>query len=178
MSWILVVMVFHLSVNLVSAPFINIQITMNKIKLPAVFSLVLGAAYYVLAVLFSRSMGAMGIVIAGALTLTTHHFVVMPVYTGMIMGCKWWYYLQRLFPIILATLVVSASAYITTLIFSIPTLISLILIGAIISCIYLPLIYRVGLSSKEREMVNSLLVQILNGIPGIGESGKRRDPPG
>jgi len=176
MTWILVVMVLHLSVNLVSAPFLNIQVTLNKMALPAVFNLVLGAAYYLLAVVFSRLIGPMGIVTAGALTLTVDNFIVMPVYTARIMGRKWWYYLQRLFPIIVATLVVAIPAYITTLIFPITLLISLLLIGAIVTCIYLPLTYRIGLSGEEREMVVNILVKIISGIPGLNRFGRRDDP--
>jgi membrane protein EpsK len=167
MTWLLVVMICHLSVNLISTPFLNVQVTLNKMAIPAAFSLALGVSNFVLAIILSRVIGAMGIVAAGALTLTANNFIFMPVYAARIMGLKWWHYIQGLLPVIVATLGVTIISYMTALIFPTLSLINLLLIGIIVSCIYLPITYRVGLSRDEREMVVDILGKLVSGIPGL-----------
>jgi O-antigen/teichoic acid export membrane protein len=167
MSWVLVVMVVHLSVNLISTPFLNIQVTLNKLALPAGFSLVLGVINFFLAVSFSRVIGAMGIVAAGALTLTTDNLIIMPIYTANIMDKKWWHYLHKMTPVMISALGVALSSYLTTLIFPLINLFSLLLVGTIISSIYLPIIYLFGLSASDREMIIDLLVNSISGFPGL-----------
>lgn len=166
MTWVLVVMICHLSVNLISIPFVNVQVTLNKMALPAIFSLTLGVANYILAVNLSRVIGAMGIVAAGGLMLTANNFLIMPLYAARIMNLNWWHYLRRLLPIILATLGVAIASYALTLLFPSPSLFSLLLMGFSISCVYLIITYRFGLSGDERDLVIDILGRIFSDLPG------------
>jgi membrane protein EpsK len=176
MTWVLVVMICHLSVNLISSPFLNVQVTLNKMTLPAITSLVLGILNVILAVILSRSIGAMGIVFAGALTLTLNNFVFKPIYAAKIMGRKWWHYIQILLPIIATTLGVGLISYSSVQILRKPSLIKLLTMGVAISCIYLPIAYRIGLSENERGLVLEMLIRMTSGIPVINRVLKRFIP--
>jgi membrane protein EpsK len=157
LTWVFSVMIFHLSVNLLTMPYLNIQVTFNKVRLPALVTFTMGAAYYFLAAFLSRELGPIGIVLAGTLTLTATNFAFMPVYTARIMNMVWWHYLVRLFAILLATLGVSMVSYTAGLIYPITSLLNLFLVGVVISGAYIILAYLIGFTKEDKHMFASLL---------------------
>jgi membrane protein EpsK len=159
MTWVLILMVLPLSVNLITSPFYNIQLTMNRIKLPAIMGLVLGASYYILANRLALSFGPIGITAAGALTLSLNNLIFSPIYTAVIMKRKWWHYMVRLLLITIAPCSIAFTSFIVNKIFPARSLIDLLLMGSVISLLYLAIIFYWVLSKKEK----GLIVQTITG---------------
>lgn len=153
MAGILVLMIVHLSVNLITAPYFNIQVSLNKIAFPSLINLILGVANFFFALILSRQIGVIGIVLAGALLQTIKNLIVMPIYTAKIMHLVWWRYVLGLLPILLITLGIAAAAFGLAFIFPIRTFAGLIWLGTLVSGGYLWAVYQIGLSSHEKEMV-------------------------
>jgi hypothetical protein len=109
--------------------------------------------------------------------LTANNFLIMPLYAARIMNLNWWHYLRRLLPIILATLGVAIASYALTLLFPSPSLFSLLLMGFSISCVYLIITYRFGLSGDERDMVVDILGRIFSDLPGQKRDRNGLNPP-
>jgi peptidoglycan/LPS O-acetylase OafA/YrhL len=83
------------------------------------------------------------------------------------MNLKWWHYLRRLLPIVLATVGVAIASYAIALLLPTITLSILLLIGFLISCIYLIITYRLGLSGDEKEIIIEIIEKIMSGLPRL-----------
>ena len=158
MTWVLILMVLPLSVNLITTPFYNIQLTMNRIKLPAIMGLVLGASYYFLAKRFALSFGPIGIATAGAITLTLNNLLFSPIFTAVIMKLKWWHYLVRLLLITIAPISIALTTYFVNKIFPARSLFDLLLMGLVISLLYLVIIFYCVLSKKEKGLIVNTII--------------------
>ena len=157
MAWVLIVLVFHLSVNLITSPFYNIQLTLNKLMVPALVKVSLGLLNFYLAINLSRKYGPIGIATAGALIITLENLFIWPIYTAKIMNFPWSRYMINLFPIILATLGVSIASYSIGLIIPPVSLINLFIIGVLVSCGYLVVSFLFGLTKEEKQMGLNIL---------------------
>ncbi|MBI5352642.1 MAG: hypothetical protein HZB50_08415 [Chloroflexi bacterium] len=160
MSWILAVMVFPLSTNLIVEPFFNINISLNKLKIPALVTFGLGLLNLLLAVFLAPRYGVIGIVAAGVLTLTLNYSIFIPIYTAMTMNLPWWRYVQRLGGVSLATLGVTVTSYLLSDVVSLTSYFRLIAAGGSISLIYLTSAYFLGLSNVEKELLKNFFASI------------------
>jgi membrane protein EpsK len=156
MTWVLILMVLPMAANLITSPFYNIQLTMNRIKLPAVISVVLGSSYFVLAKYLAQIIGPIGIAAAGAITLSVNNLFFSPIYTAVIMKQKWWYYFSRLILTYVAPISIGIVSYYVNKIFPARSLFDLLLIGSSISIVYIGIIYVLVLSKKERDLIISI----------------------
>ena len=157
MSGVLICLTIHLVSNLIVGPYFNIQISFNKLRIPAIVAFCLGTLNVFLMALFARWFGTMGIAIAGALTLTGYYSIFAPIYTARIMGYEWWRYIVRLFPIYAVMVGVAAVSYSITVFLPTTSLIQLILEGMVITLVYFLFVYQFVLASEEKEKVKSLL---------------------
>ncbi len=162
MTWVLVTMILPLSTNLIVGPFFNIYVSHNKLKAPALVALGLGLLNLLLAVSLAPRYGAMGIVAAGALTLTLNYSIFAPVYTAKLMDLPWWHYLQHLGAIMLATLGIAVVSYLLNKAIPLTSYLHLIVAGGLISLGYLVLVYFLGLTGAEKNLLKNLLHLDLN----------------
>jgi len=157
MTWVLILLVIPLSVNLITSPFYNIQLTMNRIKLPAVVGVVLGASYYILAKRLALNFGPIGIAAAGAITLSLNNLIFSPIFTAVIMNLKWWYYLSRLLLMYIAPIFIAIVSFLVNKIFPARSLFDLLWMGSVISLLYFVIIYYWVLSKKEKGMITKTI---------------------
>jgi membrane protein EpsK len=157
---VLIVMAFPLSATLILGPFFNTQISMNKLKTPALVTISLGMINIIMMVGFSKIYGPLGIALAGAIVWTIRAIFFMPIYTAHILDLAWWRYLVRLLPIIFVTLLVSIVTYFVSVFIPITSLLALIVVGVVVSICYLIAIYLFGLSRNEKDLVNGLLQKV------------------
>ena len=157
MAWILVVMTFPLSTNLIDRSFFNIQVTLNKLKFPAVVTFGLSILNLLLAILLTPRFGVMGLVLAGVLTVTLNYSIFAPVYAAIIMQLPWWHYLKSLGRITLTTLGVAVFSYLLRSAIPLSTFPHLIVVGGLISVGYSVLVYFWGLSTSEKNVLGDSL---------------------
>jgi membrane protein EpsK len=155
MSLALALMVFPLCTNLLDHPFLDIFISLEKIRLPALSTVILSGLNLVLAVVLSPRFGVMGIVLAGMLTLTLNYSVIVPVYAAIIMGLPWWHYLKQLGGIQLLTVLVTGVCWGSVKALPVNSFAALFLIAGGISSVYLVLVAFLGLSQEERDLLIS-----------------------
>lgn len=157
MTWVVVVLSFHLSVNLVSPSLDYLQLSLNKLKVPALVTLMTGITSLFLSIYLAQRYGLMGIAGATCVVFTLRNSFFIPIYSAIIMKKRWWHYLINLFPISLITIIVAlASTWIVRL-FTVSNLLELLFVGGLISVIYVFLAYIFGLSKKEKEMIMGML---------------------
>jgi len=157
MSGVLICLIIHLASNLIVGPFFNVLVSFNRLKIPGIVSFCLGVVNLALMILFARRLGALGIAISGALTMTIYYSLFTPVYTAQILDYKWWHYLLRLLPVYAAVIGVAAVSYAITIFVPTKSLIQLFLEGGVVSVAYVLFVYQFGLANAEKEKVKSLL---------------------
>lgn len=88
---LLILLVCHLAINVGVMPLFNIQVAMNKVRIPALVTFVMGVVNLVLAVSFVRYFhwGIYGVAIAGAIVLTTKNALFTPIYSAIILREPW-----------------------------------------------------------------------------------------
>lgn len=159
LSPLLIMLVFHLSLNLSVSILLFVQNTYNKVKWPGILTLVSGGLNLVLAILFAKwsQLGMIGVALAGVITWTFKNSVYVPIYTARIMKLPWWSYLTDLIPVALGTLFVGLVSYgITQFHFS-DNWLTLLGSGVIISLLYSFMVWTVGLNRSDRKLLMSLI---------------------
>jgi membrane protein EpsK len=158
LTWVAVVMAFHLCINLVTEPLGSIQVSMNKVKLPALATFITGIVAFFASVFAAQKFGPLGLATAGGIVLALRNVFFNPIYTAVIMEKSWWNYLVRLLPIVFVTLVVALVSYGLIQILEVENLLVLLAVGGLISVVYVVLAFFLGLNQKEKGMMlNSAL---------------------
>jgi membrane protein EpsK len=156
---LLAIIVFHLPINLAVLPLIGIQITLNKVKIPGLVTLVMGVVNILLAIFFIKflNMGAYGIAAAGAIVLTLIYSLFTSIYTAYIQNYSWKIYLKALFPgILVPTLVGSISWFITTQ-YAIRNWLEMISIGSITGIVCVIIIYLFILNLEDKKFLLTII---------------------
>jgi membrane protein EpsK len=88
---LMVIMLCHLVINVGALPLFNIQVAMNKVRVPALVTLFMGILNLLLAISFVKYLhwGIYGVAIAGAIVLTAKNALFTPVYAARILREPW-----------------------------------------------------------------------------------------
>ncbi len=97
---LMVVMLCHLAINVSTHPLFSIQTTLNRVKVPAVMTCVLGVLNVALAVFLVRVLewGIYGVAIASAILLTVKNAAFTPIYCAIILKQPWYTFSKSLLP--------------------------------------------------------------------------------
>lgn len=155
LSFLMTVLTFHLAVNLAVQPLFNIQQAANRVRLPGVVTLVMGAANLGLALLLAGPMGwgLYGVAAAGALVLTARNLLFTPMYAAFILGLKPTTFLRDFVPITCVALLDIAICKFMAQACDLASWPRLIAAGGGVALVYAALAYYVLLSPAEREML-------------------------
>lgn len=93
---LMVVMVFHLAINVGVSPLFNIQVAVNKVKWPGLVTLIMGMANLALAIFLAKyvNWGIYGVAIAGAIILTAKNALFTPIYGALILHQPWYTFVK------------------------------------------------------------------------------------
>lgn len=166
LSWLVVVLVSHLCINLAVVPLFSIQTATNHVRLPGILTLVMGIANAVLAVALAlwSGLGYIGIAVAGAIVMTAKNAFFTPLYNARNLRLPWWTFLPNLATTTLACLLVSAAGYWMSINFTLTGWLQLALGAAVIAGIYLLAAYFLGLNPDERLLLRTELRQRMKGV--------------
>ena len=156
---LLVLMLFHLPINLAVTPLFGIQVAMNKVKIPGIVTLVLGVGNLLLALFFTLVLkwGAYGIAAAAAIVLTLKNAIFTPIYGAYIQDRPWYTYIRVIIPGSVAALVIGIVSFGTVILISIQSWESLILVGTMITILYLVALYLFGLKIEDKSLILSFM---------------------
>ena len=93
---LMVIMLFHLVINVGCMPLFNIQLALNKVRVPALVTLLMGALNLVLSIVFIRylNLGVYAVALSGAVVLTSKNALFTPIYAARILQVKWYTFLR------------------------------------------------------------------------------------
>ena len=158
LSWLLVALTAHLSVNLAVLPLFGINVAFNKVRVPGIVTLVMGACNVGLAVLFVKlGWGAIGIAAAGALVLTLKNAFFTPVYAAYIQKLPWWTFVTAMLPAPIANLIIAGLVYAIIQVLTIRSWFVLGGIGGLVSLGYASIVYFGVLRPEDRQLLWTLL---------------------
>ncbi|QNL51570.1 oligosaccharide flippase family protein [Olivibacter sp. SDN3] len=88
MKWLFILVLLPLPINLGIQPLFSLNRAYNKVKVPGIFTVVMGVVNLLLAVYLVKytSLGLYGVAIASGLVLTIKNFIFMPIYIAGNMG--------------------------------------------------------------------------------------------
>jgi O-antigen/teichoic acid export membrane protein len=159
LAGLLVLLMWHLCINLAVLPLFGLQVAFNRVKIPGIVTLAMGIMHVVVAVVFVKGLGwgLYGIAAAGALVLTLKNAVFTPIYGALIQKLPWWTFLWGMAPGQAGALVLTLGAYAGTRLLPITNWFSLLAIGAALGAAYLALAYLALLNAEDRQLLWSLV---------------------
>lgn len=112
---LLVLLTFHLSLNLGVSPLAFLQSARGKVRIPGIVTCFTGCLNVILAILLAvgAGWGVYGVAAAGAIMLTAKSVIFEPVYSAWIIGEKWWLFSRE---ILITLFITSATAGVAFLI--------------------------------------------------------------
>ena len=155
LSFLLVIMLFHLPINLAVLPLFGLQVTLKKVKWPGIVTLLTGIVNYIVAIIFVKyfKLGMLGVALAGALVLTIKNAVFTPLYGASIQEVKKLTYLVPLIPGVPLAALIATLAWFMSLLIPIHNLLSLIEVTLIIGGSYFLFIFSCLLTKQERQVL-------------------------
>ena len=144
----------HLAVN----QLFNVQQAMNKVKIPAFASIIIGGMNLLLAVFFIAylNMGLFGIVLSGVIMNTIRSVFFYPLYTATITNQPKFVYYKSLITPIFPTFLTCAIGLIAQRFLNINSFVYIIAVAFVLSILYMTLV-MILLNLKEREAVLKLV---------------------
>jgi membrane protein EpsK len=149
---VLAILSIHLSINLPVQVIMSVQTAFNKLRMPALVTLVMGAINFILAFSLTKyfNMGVMGIALSGGVVLTAKNAVFTPLYVAKITGQKWNSYLSGILKPAISTCFVAGLSFLLNHFYCINNFSDLIMVALVISFAYLVFVYFTMLNKYER----------------------------
>ena len=149
---LLSLMTFHLCVNLAITPLFNVEVAVNRVRVPGIVTCVIGAMNVGLAALLAGPIGwgVYGVAAAGAILLTGKNLLFTPIYAAHILGLEWSAFYGEIVPVAGTTTAIAGLGWACTRWLPIDSWPFLVLIGVMFSVGALSFIYGVLLDDTER----------------------------
>jgi membrane protein EpsK len=158
-SPLLFLMAAHLCINVAVLPLLGLQLAANRMKTPAVVTIVMGLVNLVLALLLAAPVGwgLYGIAAAGAIMLTAKNVFFTPAYAAHVLGKPWASFARELGLIVAVTVGTILLCRGALMFGPVTGWIQLAGISFIISIFYVAAAYRFFLNPEERGMLLRML---------------------
>lgn len=162
---LLSLLTIHLSVNLSVQSLFAVQTAVNKVKIPAVVTVIMGVLNFGLALLLSGpvGMGAWGIALAGAVILTIKNLVFTPLYVAHITNQPLNAYLKGIIRPIISTIGVALIGYLLQNNININNWYRFIVVCILVSIFYIILVYLFLINKQEKTMIKKVIKPLIKG---------------
>ncbi len=93
---LMIIMVAHLVVNVGVLPLFSVQTALNKVKWPALVTVLMGVLNLALTISFAKYLhwGVLGVAAASAIVLTLKNALFTPIYAALILQQPWYLFLR------------------------------------------------------------------------------------
>lgn len=161
LMWLLV---GHLCINLAVHPIFSIQQALNKVRVPGIFTFIMGFMNLFLAIFLPLvfGWGIYGVAAAGAIILTLKNKIFTPWYGARILNKPWHIFLGAVLPGMMSAIMLAVGSFMVTTFVSITNWYNLTACFGVVSLVYLVLIYYFFLTNEDRELLFSLLPHKIN----------------
>ena len=155
LSWLVVVLVSHLCINLTIVPLFPVQVSTNNVRIPGLMTFAAGIINAALAVALAlwSGWGYISIAISGAIVLTAKNGVFTPLYNARILHLPWWTFYRSIVASVVAWLGVFLVSFWVSKNFVLTNLYQIALAGAIIGGVYIIVVLAIGLTRDERDFI-------------------------
>jgi O-antigen/teichoic acid export membrane protein len=149
----------HLCINVPILPLLGLQLATNRVKVPAVVTLIMGIGNLGLAIVLAGPVhwNLYGIAAAGAIMLTLKNVLFTPIYGAHVLGKPCGVFFRELALIVAVTAVSILACRGVQWLYPIHGWGQLTLVSFCISALYGLVVYRLILTAEERKMVRSLV---------------------
>jgi membrane protein EpsK len=156
---LLALLCVHLCINLAINPLLGLQLAANRMKLPGIVTLVMGAGNLGLALFLAGPMhwGLYGIAAAGAIMLTLKNVFFTPLYAARILHQPTFTFLRGLGPIVIAAFLTVGLCKCLALQVDISSWMGLVAAGLGVSIVFGLGIFTFMLGEEERVLLKNLL---------------------
>lgn len=152
-------MILPLTINLAILPLFNVQVALNKVKVPGIFSFFIGVGNLLLSLVFilSLDIGIYSIALASAIMLIIKNFIFTPLYVSHILKLKKTFFYKYTIPGFIISLTIFLSLLWIQHYFIVDTWSKLIGISIIISLIAVILIWFLALKDQEKIWIKEII---------------------
>jgi O-antigen/teichoic acid export membrane protein len=160
LSTLVWIFLFPLTMIVAFRPLILNCAALNKVRVPAVYTIIAGILNLILAVILTSvfDLGVYGITLAFIFALSIRGIVFIPWYAAKIQEVPALMFYRPIVPSVLAFLVLVTIGLSVVSVFAIPASILYIgLISGAISLVYLIIVNRIILTRTDRELIRSIL---------------------
>jgi len=170
---LLVLMAFHLTINMSVLPLFAINMAYNRIRVPGIATLIMGIGNVSLAVALPLLMmyvlnrpdiAFYGVAIAGATVLTLKNAIFTPWYTSKIIGVKPTIFVKSMIMGVVCTVLVAVVSYVVGYYIPITSFATLIPVGGAIGLLYALIVWKFALSPFERGQFKAVMPPIVWGL--------------
>jgi membrane protein EpsK len=156
---LMILLTAHLLINLAVLPLFSINVAYNRVKIPGIVTVILGAVNFGLAVILSlfTGWGYYAVAAAGAIVLTLKNAIFTPWYATKILGVGVNTFTRSMISGVVAGILIGVVAAVLGFFIPLTKLIPLITVGGILSLVYISFIWRIGLTASERRLFGSYL---------------------
>ncbi|MDD5130137.1 MAG: oligosaccharide flippase family protein [Candidatus Omnitrophica bacterium] len=153
------ILIGHLVFSLAILPVFAIQVTFNKVRIPAIVTFVIGVCQVVLAVFFVRvfNWGFYGIALAAVLSYLLRNIGFSLIYVAKILKIDIYACFVSLAPGIISMLVVAAASFFLEQVLRPGTWLVLLCCGISIALMYLYVIVKFILNPEEKKLFLSVI---------------------
>lgn len=157
LAMLLVFQLGHLSINLAIQPLFAIARAFNKVRVPAIVTILGGSANLGLAVVLAKftSWGPVSVALAGAVVFTLRNSLFTNIYSARILKLSWWRFFPGIFSSVVAALLLGFAAYGLTLMYKLNSWAALAGASVLIAGVYAVGVYFIGLNREDRLRLQS-----------------------
>jgi membrane protein EpsK len=155
LHWLLFLMAAHLCINVPILPLLGLQLATNRVKVPAVVTVVMGVANLGLALVLAGPLhwNLYGIAAAGAIMLTVKNVIFTPIYGAHVLGKPCGRFFRELALIVGMTVVSTLCCQALAWFRPIESWAQLVMASLCVSAFYGLVVYRFVLTAEEKRMV-------------------------
>lgn len=156
---LLALLCIHLCINMAINPLLGLQLATNRMKVPAIVTVVMGMGNFGLALLLAGPMGwgLYGIAAAGAIMLTLKNVFFTPVFAAYILKQPLAVFVRGLVPIVAVTLVAIGMCRLLALQVPLSSWLHLFGAGLVVSVIYCSAVLMFMLDDEEKSMLKKYI---------------------
>ncbi len=160
-SPLLILVLFHLSINLAVTPLFSINLCYNKVKFPGIITLILGGLNVMLAIVIPVvfDIGVYGVALAGAIVLTLKNALFTPWYAARVVGIRPQAFLKEIGVSVVSTGAIFILCTFLSNFLVIDSWLQLILTGSLVAASFLSFAFFVVISPAERLLLRNLVLR-------------------
>lgn len=159
LSPLILLMLFHLVINLPVMLLFDINIAYNKVRIPGIVTFWLGIGNFLLAVIIPSltGWGYYGVAVAGAIVLTIKNALFTPWYATKVLGIPRTTFISSMFPGALAMFIIAGSCRLINFFVPISGFGALIISGIIVTIVYIGSVWIFTKENIERHIIMSMI---------------------